>query len=46
MAEANGFTLTDESDILANAEDDGSMNVFDPAIRRKTNRFLLKFTKG
>ena len=46
MAEANGFTLVEESDILANAEDDGSLNVFDPSIRRKTNRFLLKFTKG
>jgi predicted methyltransferase len=46
MAEANGFTLSEESDLLANAEDDGSLNVFDPAIRRKTNRFLLKFTKG
>jgi predicted methyltransferase len=46
MAEANGFALTDESDILANTDDDGRMNVFDPAIRRKTNRFLLKFTKS
>lgn len=46
MAEANGFTLVEESDLLANAEDDGSLNVFDPSIRRKTNRFLLKFTKG
>ena len=46
MAEANGFTLSEESDLLANADDDGSLNVFDPAIRRKTNRFLLKFTKG
>ena len=45
MAEANGFTLTEESGLLANAEDDGSLNVFDPAIRRKTNRFLLRFTK-
>lgn len=46
LAEANGFTLTDESDLLANADDDGSLNVFDPSIRRKTNRFLLKFTRN
>jgi predicted methyltransferase len=45
MAEAAGFTLVDESDILANAEDDGTVNVFDPSMRRKTDRFLLKFEK-
>jgi len=45
MAEARGLTLTTESDTLANPDDDGTVLVFDPSVRRKTNRFLLKFTK-
>jgi len=45
MAEAAGLTLIDESDILANPEDDRTVNVFDPSVRRKTDRFLLKFQK-
>lgn len=45
LAEAHGFTLVDESNILAHPEDDGTVNVFDPSVRRKTDRFLLKFTK-
>lgn len=40
-----GLKLVDESSLLANAEDDYSKNVFDPAVRRKTDRFLLKFVK-
>ena len=35
----------DESDVLANSNDDYAMNVFDPSVRRKTDRFLLKFEK-
>jgi predicted methyltransferase len=45
MAEDHGLTLVDESDILANPEDDETVQVFDPKVRRKTNRFLLKFAK-
>lgn len=45
MAQAAGFTLVEESELLANADDDRTVNVFDPLVRRKTDRFLLKFTK-
>ncbi|MFT5774390.1 MAG: putative methyltransferase [Hyphomonas sp.] len=46
LAEANGFRLAEESDLFANAEDDRTINVFDPSIRRKTDRFLLRFEKN
>ncbi len=45
MAQAAGLKLIGESDILANPEDDLTVNVFDPSVRRKTDRFLLKFQK-
>lgn len=45
LAEAAGFTLEDEADFLANPEDDRTLSVFDPAIRGKTDRFVLKFRK-
>jgi predicted methyltransferase len=45
LAEDHGLTLVDESDALANPDDDGTLQVFDPAVRRKTDRFLLKFAK-
>ena len=45
LAEDHGLTLTDESDLLANPDDDGTVQVFDPTVRRKTDRFLLKFAK-
>ncbi len=45
LAESAGLTLVDESDLLANPEDDYAKNVFDPSVRRKTDRFLLKFAK-
>jgi len=44
-ATAAGLKLVDESDVLANTDDDYTKNVFDPIVRRKTDRFLLKFTK-
>lgn len=44
-AEAAGLKLTDQSDLLANSDDDLTKNVFDPSIRRNTDRFLMKFTK-
>ncbi len=45
QAEAAGLTLIATSDLLANPEDDRTILVFDPAVRRKTDRFLLKFRK-
>jgi len=43
--EAVGFRLVAESDILRNADDDRTKAVFDPEIRRKTDRFVLRFEK-
>lgn len=43
--ERAGFVTEGESEVLRNAEDDHSKMVFDPAIRGKTDRFLLKFRK-
>lgn len=43
--EKAGFVLEAESDLLANPEDDHSKIVFDPAIRGKTDRFLMRFRK-
>lgn len=40
-----GFVLEAESPLLANAADDHSKGVFDPAIRGKTDRFLYRFRK-
>lgn len=43
--EKAGFVLEAQSDMLANPEDDHTVNVFDPAIRGKTDRFVMKFVK-
>ena len=43
--QAAGFKLDGESKILANPADDHSKMVFDPAIRGKTDQFLLRFRK-
>jgi len=40
-----GFRLEAESDMLRNPADDHSLNVFDPKIRGKTDRFVFKFRK-
>jgi len=40
-----GFELVDQSDLLRNAEDDYTKNVFDPEVRGSTDRFVLRFTK-
>jgi predicted methyltransferase len=45
LAAGAGFKLVEESDVLRNPDDDYSMGVFDPAVRRKTDRFLLKYMK-
>jgi predicted methyltransferase len=42
---AAGFVLDGESRILANPADDHTKMVFDPAIRGKTDQFLLRFKK-
>jgi len=44
MAKA-GFKLDGESKVLANPADDHSKMVFNPAIRGKTDQFLLRFKK-
>ena len=40
-----GFQFVGESDVLRNPADDHSAKVFDPAIRGKTDQFVLKFRK-
>ena len=40
-----GFVLEAESDLYRNPADDHSLLVFDPKIRGKTDRFVLKFRK-
>jgi len=46
LAQDAGLELVGTSDLLANPADDGTASVFDPALRRKTNRFILKFRKA
>lgn len=43
--EAAGFVLDGESDVLRTGADNYSVNVFDPSIRGKTDRFVLRFRK-
>lgn len=43
--EAAGFKFDSESKIFANPADDHTKNVFDPAVRGKTDQFLYKFRK-
>ena len=43
--EGAGFVLEGESNALANAEDDHTTSVFDPEIRGKTDRYVLRFRK-
>jgi predicted methyltransferase len=45
QVEAAGFRLVGESKVLANPADDHTKPVFDPAIRGKTDQFVLKFRK-
>lgn len=42
---AAGFELEAESDLLRHPEDDRTINVFDEAIRGKTDRFVYRFRK-
>ncbi|HEY4091690.1 MAG TPA: methyltransferase [Luteibacter sp.] len=43
--EKAGFVLDDESSLLASQADDHSLKVFDPAVKGKTDRFMLRFRK-
>ncbi len=43
---AAGFTLEQESDILRNPDDDYTMSVFDPDVRGRTDRLVLRFRKS
>lgn len=43
--EGVGFVFDGESNVLANPEDDHTKNVFDPEIRGKTDRYVLRFSK-
>ena len=43
--EAAGFKYEGESTVLRNSADDHSKNVFDPAIRGRTDQFIYKFRK-
>ncbi|WP_447751691.1 class I SAM-dependent methyltransferase [Sphingopyxis fribergensis] len=43
--ERAGFVFDGDSDALRIAADDHSKNVFDPAIRGKTDRFMMRFKK-
>jgi predicted methyltransferase len=43
--EAAGFKLVGESNVLRNKADDHTLRIFDPAIRGKTDQFILKFRK-
>lgn len=45
QVEAAGFSLMEVSDVLMTGEDDYTINVFDPSVRRKTDRFVFKFQK-
>ena len=42
---AAGFVLEAESPLLANPADDHTKGPFDPAMRNRTDRFVLKFRK-
>lgn len=42
---AAGFVLDGESKVLANAADPKTANVFDPAIKGKTDQFVYRFKK-
>jgi predicted methyltransferase len=43
--EAAGFDLEAQSDLLRNREDDLSKSAFDPEVRGRTDRFVMRFRK-
>jgi predicted methyltransferase len=42
---AAGFEIEAKSDLLRNADDDRKKTVFDPEIRGKTDRFVMRLRK-
>ena len=44
-AKRAGLEFVEESDLLANSEDDYTISVYDSSVRRKTDRFIFKFRK-
>ncbi len=42
---AAGFELAAEADFLANPDDDHTLGIFDPDVRGRTDRFVLRFQK-
>lgn len=45
QVEAAGFEFAGESDVLRNPNDDHTLPVFDPKVRRNTDQFILRFRK-
>lgn len=45
LLERAGFIIIDRSSLLANPADDRSLHVFDPAIRGRTDQFIIKAMK-
>lgn len=43
--EQAGFQFAGELDVLRNADDDHTLSVFNPSIRRRTDQFIYKFRK-
>lgn len=43
--EKAGFRLVSESDALSSKDDDYTLSIFNPKVRGKTDRFVLKFIK-
>lgn len=43
--EAAGFVLEAESDLLRNPDDDATLSAFDPAIRHRTDKVLMRFRR-
>ena len=45
LADDAGFIMTGESDVLRHDDDDYEANIFDPKVRRMTDRILYKYKK-
>ena len=45
QVEAAGFVFDGQTDVVRNPQDDHSLSVFDPAIRGRTDQFVLRFRK-
>ena len=45
VVDASPFVVEASDDVLKNASDDHTQNVFDPSVRGKTDRFVLRLRK-